>query len=404
MLNSRFKNIIKRFVRKVENRNGVPFRNIQKNKKKKPNKQRFLMFAIYEENSINTVKETINELICQSRYSIDLINVLPTVALEKDFDFFKYDGIIIHNTMNYFVENIERMDSLCDQKIAKFPGVKVMFKQDEHYRQNLLIDYLEQTDFDLIVTICDDNNVDLFYPSERLPRLRHLNYLTGYVREYHKHLPYHDVRNRAIDVGYRGSIQPPVAGMLSYEKRQIGWEFEKHAARRGLVTDISSEWKDRITGDNWYAFMGSCKAQLGVESGASIVDLDGSVEADYKSYIEAHPDAKDEEVLAYLKKYENGPQYRAISPRHFEAAACFSVQVMYEGRFQDIFLPDRHYIPLRRDWGNVDEVIDRLMNDTERERIATCAYEEIILNPKYSYVYFVEQFDRMLGEILKSSH
>ncbi|MDR1619106.1 MAG: glycosyltransferase, partial [Clostridiales bacterium] len=275
------------------------------------------------------------------------------------------------------------------------------FKQDEHYRQNQLIAYLEEVPFDLIVTLCDESGARLFYPKDRLPNLRFLNYLTGYIKDAHKRLPYRDIHNRAIDVGYRGSVQPLTAGRLCYEKRQIGWAFEKHAKRRGLSTDISSRRKDRFMGDAWYAFLGGCKATLGTESGASIVDIDGGVEREYEAFKKQCPRATDEEVLKHLERYEGGPQYRAIAPRHFEAAACFTVQVMYEGYFQGIFQPNRHYIPLRRDYGNVDEVIDRVLDEKERQRITTCAYEEIICNPAYGYEAFVRRFDKKIYELLK---
>ncbi len=367
---------------------------IVKDQKAKPNKERFLLFALLNRDlPLSTVEETVSELIGHSSYPIDYVNVWPSASLARDFEFYHYDGIIIHNSVQFIIETLINLDANCRQKLADFKGMKIMFKQDENYRQNRLIDYLEQNPFDLVTTLADPAYLDAFYPPERLPNLSLIQYLTGYVKESHKSLPYRDIRNRGVDVGYRGSIQPASVGLGGYEKRQIGWEFEKHAKARGLVTDISSRWEDRFFGENWLRFMGNCKAILGVESGANIADLDGSVERDYEAFIAANPGATDEMTLAHLAKYESPPLYRAISPRHFEAAACFAVQVMYEGRFQGIFKKDVHYIALNRDFSNVNEVIDRLLDEKERERITNNAYSDIILNEKYGYEHFVKRFD-----------
>ena len=47
---------------------------------------------------------------------------------------------------------------------------------------------------------------------------------------------------------------------------------------------------------------------------------------------------------------------RTISPRHFEAAAFRVCQVLFEGRYAGVMEPMRHYIPLRKDFSNFDEV------------------------------------------------
>jgi len=319
--------------------------------------------------------------------------------LSKDFKFHHYNGIIIHNSVNYFIENLLGIDSVCNQKIADFKGLKIMFKQDENFRQNRLIDYLETNHFDLIVTLCSLDTVKDFYPEERIPNTSLLQALTAYVSNTQRELPYKDIRNRKIDVGYRGSPQPLVSGRLGYEKRQIGWGFEEYASKRNVIMDISSEWDHRKFGNKWYDFLGSCKSVLSVESGASIVDIDGSVENAYNNYIATHKKANDEEILNFLSRFESGLQYRAIAPRHFEAAACFAVQVMYEGYFQGIFKKDEHYIVLNRDFSNVDEVIDKVLDDKERERITGNAYRDIIMNDIYSYNYFVDRFDNAISKL-----
>jgi len=370
----------------------------------KQSKERFLLFAYVEQvNKINTIAETVDELIKHSKYSIDWVNMYPSLTLSKDFMFHHYDGIIIHNSTNYFIEGFLGIDRVCKQKITDFKGLKIMFKQDEHYRHYLFIDYLERNPFNLIITGRPPDMVNDFYPADRIPNTSFLQALTSYVNKTQRELPYKDIRNRKIDVGYRGTIQPLIAGRLSYEKRQIGWEFEKYASKRNIVMDISSESDRRIFGDKWYDFLGNCKSVLSVESGASIADIDGSIEREYNNYIKLNPKAGDEEILNFLSRFESGPHARVIAPRHFQAAACFAVQVMYEDDFQGIFKKHEHYIVLNRDFSNVDEVIDKVLDDNERERITNNIYKDIIMNDIYSYGFFAERFDNAVSKLLSGT-
>jgi hypothetical protein len=206
---------------------------------------------------------------------------------------------------------------------------------------------------------------------------------------------------RPVDVGYRGSIQPLNFGLLAFEKREIGDRFSVVCAEKGLTHDISSRWEDRFLGDSWVEFLCRIKATLGVESGASIVDFDGEVERKVKDFLRSHPAARFQELYAsVLKPYEDNAYYKAISPRHLEAAACKTVQVLYEGRYSGIFHADRHYIPLRRDFTNIDDVVRRMRDIPRCQDMVDCAFEEVILDPHYSYDAFVSEFDDRVAQML----
>jgi glycosyltransferase involved in cell wall biosynthesis len=103
---------------------------------------------------------------------------------------------------------------------------------------------------------------------------------------------------------------------------------------------------------------------------------------------------------AYLHLFEGNVNYAQISPRHFEAAATRSAQVLYDGYYSGIFIPNRHFIPLRRDLKNFDEVVDFIADDRKTSEIVNCAFEEIILNRQFHYENFVEQLDEVLAQAL----
>jgi hypothetical protein len=364
--------------------------------------EKFLYIVWFDPDGLMTIRQTIEELIRFSSYSIDLLNLYPEVCMPGNTALDDYDGVIIHNTIAYNVDNLYLLDKACPTTLKDYTGLKILMKQDEHYRTDRIARYLGEIGIDLLLTICDKKKARDFYPSSVAPRTKFMRFLTGYVPEMFRALPYRATDNRGIDVGYRGSIQPMQFGRLAYEKKMIGADFLPYAHKRGLVTDISSRWEDRFLGTAWLDFLGNCKATLGMESGSDIVDYDGSVELKYNEYIQKHPKASDEEILELLAPHEGVKSYRAISPRHFEAAACRSVQVLFEGEYQGIFRPDIHYIPLKRDFSNVEEAIDKVMDEKLRRQMTDRAFEDIIANPRYTFAAFAAAFDGRLKHLLRA--
>ena len=59
-----------------------------------------------------------------------------------------------------------------------------------------------------------------------------------------------------------------------------------------------------------------------------------------------------------LGRWDDNFSYRTISPRHFEAAAFRICQVMFEGEYSDVLRPMVHYVPLKKDFSNFDQVVE----------------------------------------------
>ena len=59
----------------------------------------------------------------------------------------------------------------------------------------------------------------------------------------------------------------------------IGERFKELAAGTELRVDIDTSEEGRLYGDDWYRFLGRCRAVLGVESGTSYLDLEDEVYA-----------------------------------------------------------------------------------------------------------------------------
>jgi hypothetical protein len=187
-------------------------------------------------------------------------------------------------------------------------------------------------------------------------------------------------------VGYRAYRATPSLGRHGFLKTQIAKVFQEAAPREGLTVDISNRHEDAFVGDGWYRFLLRCKYTIGVEGGSSVLDRDGSITKKTEEYLDQHPGASFEEVEAACFPGLDGQlKLFALSPRHLEACATRTCQVLIEGDYNGILAPWKHYIPLQRDFGNLDEVLRLIKEDTLRADITENAYRDIVASGAYSY-------------------
>jgi hypothetical protein len=199
---------------------------------------------------------------------------------------------------------------------------------------------------------------------------------------------------RPIAIGYRAARLLPALGRHGQLKGEIGRRVGEAAAARGLHVDIATGVLSTIRGDDWYRFLGSCRYTIGVEGGASVHDPDGLIGKATAEYLAAHPGATFEEVEANCFPGLDGRlQYFAISPRHLEACATRTAQVLIEGSYNGILRPGEHYIELRRDFSNLNEVLDLVERDSERARITEAAHRDIVASGAYTYERLVSDID-----------
>src|SRR5581483_320728 len=142
-------------------------------------------------------------------------------------------------------------------------------------------------------------------------------------------------------------------------------------------------------------FLGSSRTTLGTESGASIVDFDGSLQERTEAYLTAHPAAPFDEVeREILAPFEGNAVIEAVSPRVFEAAGLGTAMVNFPGRYSDVIEPWAHYIPLEKDFSNFDEVVSAIRDDAVLEGLAARAHTDLVASGRYSLRTFVRGFDR----------
>jgi hypothetical protein len=121
--------------------------------------------------------------------------------------------------------------------------------------------------------------------------------------------------------------------------------------------------------------------------------------------LQKNPDYTFQEIYdLVLKDYEDNIHYRTISPRIFEAAAFRVLMILFEGEYSGILKPYIHYIPLKKDFSNLQEALKIMQDQDFVEKILQNAYNDLILSGSYTFQKFIAGFDENLKKYISDSH
>lgn len=343
----------------------------------------------------STVMEHVRAFKRHSTFDVHEVNTdvgFPGALAELEFE-----AIILHYSV--FGMGGYRLKERWRRYLKATDAYKIAFFQDECTRCRRRFRFLDEYQVDCLFTCLEPSEFDKVYRSyTAVPKL--VSNLPGYVSdellEAADRFGVPDAR-RTVDVGYRGRPLPAYLGHGAQEKHTIGVRFGELAADSGLRLDLAGAEADRLYGDSWYHFLASCRCVLGVESGVSAFDLEDEVFTEYQARLaeRGHVGIED---LESLPRWEDRVYYRTISPRHFEAAAFRVCQILFEGRYSGILEPMTHYIPLKKDFSNIEEVI-RLARDPQVRRTLTDnAHRDLVASGEWGYGRLAAEVDRTLRD------
>ena len=359
----------------------------------------FLTNRPTENTQAATVTEYLDALHKFSAHNVHEISMLHHFPSKIDLD--RFDAVVTHYSLSLGPLLYHYLGSDLVKKLKDFRGLKAAFLQDEYREIQTYWKHINELGIDVLFSCVPENEISKVYPVEKVPNLRVVNVLTGYVPEQLLRQSVLPVSERSIDVGYRTRRMPFWLGRLGHEKWFIAEEFKRHASSINLNLDLSTREGERLYGDAWTNFVASCRAMIGVESGASIIDFDGKLESQVDDYVAANPRATFEEVSEkILSPYEGSLKLHQISPRCFEAAALRTPMVLFEGEYSGVLKPGRHFIVLKKDFSNFGDVVSRLKDHAFLQAMADRTYEEVAMDPRWSYRSFVQRVDIALQDVL----
>ena len=268
--------------------------------------------------------------------------------------------------------------------VKDLDALRLAFPQDEYDCQQLLDDWMVDWKVDVVFSVIS-SQWDVLYPRYQRVGEIQLAY-TGYLDETLLKYSPKPFSERQIEIGYRARKLLPYFGRVGETKWTIGREVERLARAHGIQTDIVLGAGKTLLGGNWLAFINDCKFTLGSNSGSSLLDPTGKIQQAVRKYAASHPDATFEEVeQACFQGLEGHYCFTAISPRVLEAAALDSGQILVEGEYSGIIEPWEHYLPIKEDASNFDEVLEAMGDVEEMKRMIERCRDRILEHPALRY-------------------
>jgi hypothetical protein len=312
----------------------------------------------------------------------------------------RFDAIVLHTTLlcyrwtPSFVTWKRRLEWLAD-----LPAVKIAFPQDEYDHAHVLDEWLDELGVEVVCTVVDGR-----HRSELYPALSHkatfYEVLTGYIDEDSAQRLRARMRpfsERTYDLVYRARNLPYWFGSHGQGKHLIGQEVVVRADRHGLSHDISTRIQDAILGDAWLDFLGTGRATVGTETGSSVLDPRGKIQARIRELLQEEPGLSFDDVSRLMPTGWDDYRFFAVSPRHLEAVATKTAQILVRGSYSGVLEPGRHYLAIEPDLSDLDEALEQVREPRLMEELAERAYEDVYLSGRWSF----HELTRTLSSIVR---
>jgi Glycosyl transferases group 1 len=242
--------------------------------------------------------------------------------------------------------------------------------------------------------------------------------------------------DRPLDIGARAVRYLPHLGDDD-RNRLLQW-FANHGSTYGLKVEVSDQRLDRA---GWAHYLNQCKATVATEAGSWFLERDDATVSAIRDYVLSKPTKgfvlRNDSALRrfghllpwWMKSImraamRNGPiQHEAlineqidpqdifdkffvgrqrpafygkcISSRHFDAAGTKTCQIMFRGRFNDIFKANEHYLALEPDFSNIDDVLAAFRDPVRRRSVADATYD--LVRTKHTYAQRMQQIYDLLA-------
>lgn len=223
------------------------------------------------------------------------------------------------------------------------------------------------------------------------------------------------IAKRNIKIGVRAGLYPSLLG--DDERNRLLEKLKKLSASDEGI-DISMD--ARLDRKGWSSFLQGCQSTLSTEAGSWFLDKEDllirRIESDFgvkrgvstrsvfyrvgqrlpwrlkgiaKKILGANQvsvkrtNSEEEDPLSlaalqrdYFTEDARCPHYsKCVSSRHFDAIGTKTIQVLMEGRYNDILSPGKHYLPISRSLKELDEVVEQLSDATQFQEMVDEAYE-----------------------------
>ena len=347
-----------------------------------------------ETSHISTTEDYLWALKRHTAFDVSYVHVTHEAALSFDINAF---DVVLQNYCARLCFDGHVSESYLNA-LRDFTGLKLLAVQDEYDRTNVLKQAIRDLGFHVVLTCVPQGSIEAVYPQREFPNVEFVSVFSGYVPdEAPASANPPSLEDRPIVIGYRGRDIGGRYGLLAYEKYEMGRRFKEICESRGITSDIAVDEQSRIYGPAWFDFIGSCRVMLGTESGSNVFDFDGTLERQYREMsVERGGKIGYEEFLPIVSSLERKIPMAQVSPRIFECTIMRTPMILFRGGYSGIIEPDKHYIPLEKDFSNINSVLARAQCLHDLEAIANRAYDDLIVSDRYSYRTYANQLASLI--------
>ncbi len=313
------------------------------------------------------------------------------LAIARQLHLGRFDAIVLLHSV---FSNQQNLRGMLYWALAASRVPKAYFIGNEYKLMPEKMRFCRQLGISLLVTQSDDDRVLALYRKALGCEVTCVPN-TGVDASVFR--PLRRIEDRSIDIGYRACPADWYLG--NNEKTEIAEFFVGAADRLGLATDISLDMNRRFDALGYADFLNGCRGQIGTEAGGDYFELTDKTRKRVNAYVNSHCDATWPEVQRlFFDSYGSSVPMRIISGRQVEAAACKTVQILFDGRYNNYFLPNIHYIPLRKDFANADEAISKLRDTTYCATLAENAFDVVMTELTYDNL--LKRFRESIANVL----
>lgn len=342
---------------------------------------------------INAVRDHMDSFRLFSRHQIYYAHATFEAPLR--FSLALFDAVLIHFCVRMPMR--QHLSSAFLKALQEYRGLKVLFLQDEYEHTGLTCQRITQLGIDVVFTCVPPPHVGTVFAG--VPqRVEFFHNLTGYLPlGLDTTQPARPLEHRAFLIGYRGRPLGYQFGRLGREKVLIAQRMRAICQARNIPHDIEWAEQKRIYGTSWNDFIQSCRTMLGTESACNVFDYDGTLRTQIQEALLRRPDITFEEAYArFLEGKEVDGMMNQISPRIFEAVALRTGMILFEGHYSGVIRPQEHYIPLRKDFRNIDEVLAQVQDDRSLRAMIDRAYEHVVGSGRCTYAQYIREVEQVL--------
>ncbi len=403
---------------------------------------RTLIFHYTDTNKLSYLDDWLDAFKSDGKYIVKDINLCGLKVFEdgkKEFDLI----ILLHSVLKS-LESIKSADSLISNYLKNRKAKLLSFVADEvnlHITPlNIKINFLKNVEPDYIATQLMLEAGEWLYSEVKPAKIISL----PHALNPHIFKPIKERDRRKYDIGIISVPYPIYLG--DNERNEIMNFFERTSNKHKLKINIvrAKTRSQRLTRYEWANFLNDCKGTASSEAGTYYLEKDDKTVLEVMNYLKEKikKEKKTQKIIdnenklwkiwnllpfslrefikrnlfikdtflssftkslinwdGYISYEENffeevynlffknkpkAPVYtKAISSRHFDAIGTKTVQILFEGKYNNILIPDEHFIALKKDFSNFEEVIIKFKDENYARKIADNAYEFVLNNHTY---------------------